>query len=111
MLFNYSFCLISSESGYLTIYLQNKEEKIKMILYESDNMHKHRLERNDFSEPLLLGADHQLTPFPGFRSTLGSHLTLATQGLVRPLPNAWVFKITENSASIGLFIESKCKLK
>ena len=64
-----------------------------------------------FSEPLLLESDHRLTLFPSSRSTLGSHLTLATQELVRPLPDAWVFKITENSASLGLFIESKCKLK
>ena len=42
--FNYSFRLISSESVYLTIYLQNKEEIIKMILYESEYMHKHRPE-------------------------------------------------------------------
>jgi len=37
-------------------------------------------------EPLFKGADDQLTLFPGFRSILGLHLTLATPGLVRPLP-------------------------
>ena len=51
-----------------------------MILYESDNMHKHHPERSDFSEPLLLGADHQLSFLFSFRSTLNSELNPSNPG-------------------------------
>ena len=51
-----------------------------MILYESDYMHKHRPEWSDFSEPLLLGADHQLFFSSSFRSTLNSEFNPSTLG-------------------------------
>ena len=51
-----------------------------MILYESDYKLKHRPEWRDFSEPLLLGADHQLFFSFSFRSTLNSQFNPSTLG-------------------------------
>ena len=55
-----------------------------MILYELDYMHKHRPEWRDYSEPLLLGADHQLFSPSHFAPPFIPGLTLAPWGAGRP---------------------------
>ena len=101
------------ESVFLILYYLQRYKKytIDTILIRYCESKQFQGGGESSKEPLYKGADHQLTLFPAFRSILGLHLTLATPGFVRPLPNAWVFEITENSASLGLFIESTCKLK